>query len=140
MNRLWIKGTITLILVVATGIIAWMVVDKMDDATFKVAAGVVLALTIFVVVGALFIGKDLLQAYIIHRTIAQDDMNDVRQMTMLASIMNRSRGSVNVNLPKSQQQQGIPMLLNGVVGNQQQRQPAYYDGQYRDTTTPIEME
>ena len=134
MKNLWIKVTVALMLIAGTGVGVWAVIAKLDDTIFKVIVGVVLTLVIVVVVGGLFIGKDLFQAYIIRRAIQQDDLNDIKQMAFILRLMGGSRSpDVNVRLP-NHQGQAWPMLVQG------QGQPNTFDGAYRDTTVSSEIE
>ena len=87
MKNGWVKITVSLMFIAATGVGVWAVIDKLDPGTLKVIVGLVLTLTIVVVVGGLFISKDLLQAYIIRRAIAQDDLSDMRQMAFIARLI-----------------------------------------------------
>jgi len=131
MKGLWIKGTVTLMLLVAVGVGAWAVIDKLDEGTFKILTGAVATLVVVVVVGMLFIGKDLLQAYILRRIIQQDDDNDARQMAFTLGLLGRTRNpSVNVKVPE-QQQPWSYLLQPG-----QMQQPGWIDGSYRDATMP----
>ncbi len=122
----WAKITLSLMLVAATGVGVWAVVDKLDDTTFKVIVGFVGALVAFVVIGGLFVAKDLVQAYLVRRAVQEDDLSDMRQMAFIARLMpGAGGGRVNVSLPPGQQ---MPMLPPG-----QWAQP--FDGAYRDAVT-----
>ena len=130
----WIKMTLALMLIAATGVGTWVVIDKLDDATFKVLVGVVLTLVIVIVVGLLFVGHGLIQAYIARRMLAQDDLSDMRQMAFIARLMGNDRTpNVNVRLP-DQKNQGWPTLA------QRSPQQLPFDGAYRDTTVNNEIE
>lgn len=121
-------------LVAATGVGAWAVIDKLDSDTFKILTGGIATLVVVVVVGALFIGKDLLQAYVIRRAIQQDDLSDMKQMAFIFRMMGGMRNpNVNVKIPE--QQQPWSYLLQP----QAQQQP-WIDGAYRDTTVANEVE
>jgi len=135
MKNGWVKITVSLMLIAATGVGVWAVIDKLDPSTFKVIVGVVLTLTIVVVVGGLFIGKDLLQAYIIRRAIAQDDLSDMRQMAFIARLMG-GRGNTTVKIPDRMGQASNPFMLPGATP----QQPSTFDGTYRDTTVSSEIE
>lgn len=128
MKNVWIKITLSLVLLAVAGVGTWAVIEKLDAGTFKVLTGVLLTLLIVVVVGALFIGYGLVQAYVMRRTIQQDDMNDLRQMAMLSSIMKGGGSKVSLNMPEQ-----YPMLGQG-QGHQM------FDGAYRDTTARREIE
>ena len=130
----WIKITLALMLIAATGVGTWVVIDKLDDATFKVLVGVVLTLVIVIVVGLLFVGHGLIQAYIARRMLAQDDLSDMRQMAFIARLMGNDRTpNVNVRLP-DQKNQGWPTLVD------RSTQQLPFDGTYRDTTVNNEIE
>ena len=130
----WIKITLALMLIAATGVGTWVVIDKLDDATFKVLVGVVLTLVIVTIVGLLFIGHDVIQAYVARRMLAQDDLSDMRQMAFIARLMGNDRTpNVSVRLP-DQQRQGWPTLID------RSTQQVPFDGTYRDTTSNSEIE
>jgi hypothetical protein len=134
MKYAWIKGTVALMLIAATGVGVWAVIDKLDEATFKVLTGVVLALAIVLVVGGLFIAYGLVQAYVARRLLAQDDLSDMRQMALIARLMGGGHSpSVNLRLPPGQQGQAWPLLMQGPG------QPAF-DGSYRNTAAADEIE
>jgi len=126
---LWIKATVTLILVVVTGVGAWAVISKLDDTTFKVIVGVVLTLVIVIVVGGLFIGKDVVQAYIMRRMLAQDDRDDMRHMAIMAQAMRGGRSDVHVIAPGQAPQ--VPAWTG---------QGPAWTGQFRDTTDAEDIE
>jgi hypothetical protein len=127
--KTWIRITASLMLVAMTSVGVWAVIDKLDDATFKVLVGAIGTLVIVVVVGALFIGHGLVQAYIARRLVAQDDLNDMRQMAFMARLMGGS-GKVNVQLPSGQQ---APLLPYG-------QQPQAFSGAYRDAIVEGQVE
>ena len=130
----WIKITLALMLIAATGVGTWVVIDKLDDATFRVLVGVVLTLVIVIVVGLLFIGHGLIQAYIARRMLAQDDLSDMRQMAFIARLMGNDRTpNVNVRLP-DQQNRGWPTF------GPRPTEQLPFDGAYRDTTVNSEIE
>lgn len=126
MKSLWFKITSTLILVTVVGVGAYVVLGKMSATAINVLVGGLLTLLIVIVVGGLFIGKDLVQAYILRRTVRDDDMMDLRQMAMLSSIMHGGSSKVSLTMPD------YPMLEGG--------RPSAFDGAYRDTTARREIE
>lgn len=134
LKGLWIKGTVTLALLVAVGVGAWAAIDKLDESTFKILTGAIATLIVVVVVGVLFVGYGLTQAYVIRRTIQQDDLNDLRQMAMTARLMGSGRSSVNVKVPEQQQPWLSYLLQPG-----QMQQPGWI-GEYRDATMESEVE
>ena len=128
----WFKITISLMLVVGTGVGAWAVITKLDESMFKVISGIALAVIVFVVVGMIFVGRDIVQAYLMHRVVAQDDLHDLKQMAMIFRLMSGRSPNVNVKVPE---QQPWPYLLPT-----QGQQPPTFDGSYRDATTDREIE
>ena len=136
MKHIWLKATVTLMLVVAVSITAWAIIDKLDDATFKVIVGVVLTLAIVLVVGGLFIGYGLVQAYIVNRQRQLDNIEDVKVLAMTSAMLGAGKqSSVNLRLPGSNRST-MPLMLGG-----QQEQPLQvYSGEYADTVQPIELE
>ena len=130
MKGLWLRLTVTAMLLVAVGVGAWAVIDKLDESTFKILVGALAMLIAFGVSGVLFVGYGLVQAYVIRRTIAEDDLNDLRQMAMTAKLMSSGRSSVNVKVPE-QQTPWSYLLQPG-----QMQQPGWIDGSYRDATMP----
>ena len=136
----WIKLILGLGTMVFVAVGTYVVFTRLDDQMISYLVGGLFVLVTFVVVGALLVGKDLVQAYIIRRTIAEDDMSDIKQMAFIMRMMGGlQRPNVNVRLPEGQQtpQQ---FILPGNWGNaQQQGQPAdTFDGQYEDTTIDLE--
>ena len=136
----WIKLILGLgtMLFVAVG--TYVVFTRLDDQMISYLVGGLFVLVTFVVVGVLLVGKDLVQAYIIRRTIAEDDLGDMKQMVFLLRMMGGLRQpNVNVRLPEGQQtpQQ---FILPGNWGNAQQQGQAAdaYDGQFEDTTIDLE--
>ena len=127
MKHLWIKVTVSVMLVVVVGVGAYVMVDRLSATAVNVLVGGVLTLGIVVVVGALFVGYGLVQSYVMRRMVRDDDMSDLRQMAMLSSIMRGGRdGPVRIRMPDQS-----PMLGPG-------RQA--FDGAYRDTTASQEIE
>ena len=136
----WIKLILGLgtMLFVAVG--TYVVFTRLDDQMISYLVGGLFVLVTFVVVGVLLVGKDLVQAYIIRRTIAEDDLGDMKQMVFLLRMMGGLRQpNVNVRLPEGQQSPQ-QFILPGNWGNApQQGQPTdAFDGQYEDTTIDLE--
>ena len=134
MKGTWAKITLSLMLIAGVGVGVWAVIDKLDDATFKVIVGFVGALLAFVVIGGLFVAKDLVQAYLIRRAVQEDDLSDMRQMAFITRLMPGAGGAgrVNVTLPPGQ---STPMLP---FGQGWQQQP--FDGAYRDAVIDGKVE
>lgn len=122
----WFKMTISLSTIAAATIGIWFAVDKLDASTIRVIAGFLLGLFSVLVVGALFIGKDVVQAYLIRRAIREDDIDEMQKMAFVASLSNSrgAGGNVSLSLPDH----AAPQLA-----------PPVFDGQYRDATA-IEVE
>lgn len=109
----------------------------MEEPPIHIIVGGVAVLTIVVAVGLLFVVKDLLQAYIMRRMLAQDDYNDLKQMAMIARLMGHRSPGVYFRMPN--QQQGLvpwPMLMGGSTSARHWD----FDGTYRDTLTDSEIE
>lgn len=135
----WVKLVLGLGTLVSIGVGTYVVFTRMDDQMIAYLVGGCCVLIVFVVVGGLLVGKDLVQAYIIRRTIAQDDMSDIKQMAFVMRMMGGLRPpNVNVRVPKETPQQQF--LLPSVWGEPQSQQqgPDVFDGQYRDTTIDLE--
>ncbi|MBN1934130.1 MAG: hypothetical protein JW934_05675 [Anaerolineae bacterium] len=133
----WIKVVVSLGALVAVGVGVYVVLNRLDERMLAYLVGGLFVLVVFVVVGGLLIGKDLMQAYLIRRTVAQDDLNDLKQMAFVLRMLGGLRGS-NVNLRLPKEQSAPQFLLPGVWGGVQGQQPDVYDGQYRDTTIDLE--
>ena len=129
---MWIKITTSLILVTVVGVGCWAIIDKLDSDTFRLITGVLLTLLVVVVVGGLFVGKDLVQAYLIRRAVQQDDMNDLKQMAILSRLMG---GNTTIRMPNQRTPTGSNLFMLG-----QGQQGTTFDGQYRDVTESVEVE
>ena len=97
----WIKLVVGLCTLVAVGVGVYVLLNRLDERILAYLVGGLFVLVVFVVVGGLLIGKDLVQAYLIRRTVAQDDLNDLKQMAFVLRMLGGLRGSnVNLRLPK----------------------------------------
>lgn len=123
---------------VAVGAGTYAIIGRLSDQAVWVLVGGVATLVVVGTVGALFIAKDLAQAYIMRRMLAQDDLADLRQMAMVARLMGGTRTpNVNLRLPPSQVQPW------SVIMPQQPSlpgQPLDFDGSFRDTIAGDEVE
>ena len=129
----WFKITISLMLIVSTGVGAWAVITKLDESMFKVISGIALAVIVFIIVGIIFVGRDIVQAYLMHKVVAQDDLHDLKQMAMIFRLMNGRSPNVNVKVPEQQQPWSYFLPTQG-------QQPPSFDGTYRDTTDHQDIE
>lgn len=130
-------GFSALLVVVAVGVGAWALVNRMDERVLNIALGVVMTLVGVFVVAAVLSGKDVLQAWLIRRAVQSDDMNDMKQMAFIMRLMGGMRGP-NVNVRVPDQQQYPQMLFGGYLPSGQQTGPA----QFVDTTIdqPLDVE
>jgi cytochrome c biogenesis protein CcdA len=121
-------AVLTAIVLVIAGVGTYALIGRLSDQAVWVLVGGVGALLVVGGVGVLFIVKDLAQAYVMRRMLAQDDLNDMRQMAMLARLMGGTRTpNVNLRLPPGQQAQPWQVIVP-----QQQGQPVDL-GTFRDT-------
>jgi hypothetical protein len=123
-KTLFLAILVSITLVVA-GVGTYAVIGRLSDQAIWVLVGGIGAFFVVGGVGALFIIKDLAQAYVMRRMLAQDDMNDLRQMAILAKMMGNKVPNVNLRLPEAQAQPW-PMVAP------QQGQPVDL-GAFRDT-------
>jgi hypothetical protein len=133
-----VLAMLTSIVLVAVGVGIHAVINRLSDRAVYVLVGGVLILLVVFAVGVLFVVKDLAQAYIMRRMLAQDDLNDLRQMAMMARLMGGTRTpNVNLRLPSGQTQ---PWSV--AVPQQQlpQGQVVDFDGSFRDTIVDSEVE
>lgn len=120
------SAVVTAIVLVIAGVGMSALIDRLSDQAVWVLVGGVGALLVVGGVGVLFIVKDLAQAYVMRRMLAQDDLNDMRQMAMMARVMGGTRTpNVNLRLPPGQQAQPWQVMP-------QERQPVDL-GAFRDT-------
>jgi hypothetical protein len=122
---------------VAVGVGVYVVIDRLPDEDFRLLLGGMGVLAVVLAVGALFIAKDLVQAYIMRRLLAQDDYNDLKQMAMVTKLLGNRAPNVNVRVPQREQPQVWPMVLPPQRGALPQ--PGF-DGAYRDTIVYDEVE
>jgi len=138
--KTWHKITIILAVVVSVGVGTWSIIDKLDPDDLKVILGYAFALATVVIVGALFIFKDAIQASLIRRALRDDDLSDMQQMALYARLaQGGNAGRVNVTLPPWQQQSD-PALLPPSAAWQSQPWPGELAGAYRDTTVAKDIE
>jgi hypothetical protein len=123
-----------LVLAVATGTL----VNRLTDQMVWVCTGGGMVLAVVLAVGALLMGQNALNAYANHRQMAQDGMNDLKQMALVMRLTGNLRTpNVNVRLPQGQNQ---AWPYPWVIPQQQQLPPPV--GHYQDTVTgeTIELE
>ncbi len=132
---LWVMLTAIVLVMVSVG--TYAIIERLSDQAVWILVGSVGALVVVGSVGVLFIVKDLAQAYVMRRMLAQDDLNDLRQMAMMAKLMGTRAPNVNLKLPPGERVQPWQ-----VVTPQQlpQGQPTGFDGGYRDTIANDEVE
>jgi hypothetical protein len=132
-NSTVFKLIIALSIIVAVGVVSYAVVERISEKALHFALGGLGVLTVMLSVGGLFIAKDVIQAYLMQRTVAQDDMNDLKQMAMLSQMMGKQ--NINVKMPKQKDQQQLPswVVLPG-QGQDHGQRGQVFDGQFRDTT------
>ena len=127
-NKTLVKVVLAGAVLVAIGVGVYAVINRLPDEDFRLILGGVGVLAVVASVGVLFIAKDLVQAYVMRRLLAQDDYNDLKQMAMVAKLMGGNRApNVNVKMPPGQPQMLWPMLSPQAQGQ------ADFDGTYRDT-------
>ena len=133
MNRITVAGLILLLIViVVVGVSTHAVIGRLSDQVIWALVGGAAVLAVVVGVGILFIVKDLAQAYITRRMLAQDEMADLRQMAMLTGML-RSANSSNIRLqlpPGQHQPDAVTPWLVQQPGN----------SVYRDTISGEEVE
>ena len=124
---------LAVILAVMVGVGAHALVSRLSDQAVWVLVGGVGALLVVGGVGGLFIVKDLAQAYVMRRMMAQDDMADLKQMAMMSRMLGRTQTpNLNLKLPAGQRQMPSPWQ---VVTPQQMG-----FGGFRDTIIGDEVE
>jgi hypothetical protein len=130
---------IVLIVTVSAGVAIHALIQRLSDQVIWSLVGGLGVLLVVGIVAVLFIIKDLAQAYVMRKMMADDDLQDLRQMAMMSSIMRGGNRTPNVNLrlPPGQQMGNINPWQ--VVGDHQPHQPYPIDGSYRDTI-PEEVE
>lgn len=134
-----IKLVIALAVLVAVGIGAWQVTNRMSERTLTLLVGGGTVLGIVLVVGILFIAKDVVQSYLMQRMIAQDDMNDLKQMAALKQLMGDGKSNINVKMPQQEQIPQWAILPQGQLPQRRNdQQGQVFDGSYRDTTVELE--
>ena len=136
-NAAVVKFTVVGVFLVSAAVGTYTLFERLEEPAIHIIVGGVAVLTIVVVVGLLFVVKDLLQAYIMRRMLAQDDYNDLKQMAMIARLTGRRSPGVYFRMPNKQQ--GVvpwPMLMGGSTSAQNWD----FDGVYRDTLTDSEIE
>ena len=117
----FIKWLLAAAFLVAAGVGAAAVVNRLDDDVVLVLAAATVTVVGFLVVGGLFIAFMLAQGYVARRHIAQDDLNDLKQMALLHQIMGAPRSpNVSVKMPDQ-------LFLPGASGY-----PPALEGTYRD--------
>ena len=126
------------LVLVAVGVGTYAVINRLSDQAVYVLVGGVSILAVVFAVGALFVVKDLAQAYIMRRMLAQDDLNDLRQMAMMARLMGGTRmPNVNLRLPLGQTQ---PWSVASPQQPASLGQPLDFSGSFRDTIAGNEVE
>jgi len=118
-RTIWIQLTITLTVVGGTIAGLWAFVKSIDPGTLKLVLGFLLALATVLIVGLLFAGKDLLQAYIVRRREQEDELRDTRRLAVWARLANGPSGRSYPRLPSSTE---LPIPTD------------QFTGSYRDTT------
>lgn len=138
----WVKLVLGLGALLMVGIGAYVVFSRLSDQAITYLVGGLGTLVVVVVVAALLIGKDLVQAYILRRTIAQDDLDEMRKMAFIVRMLGGARASsVNVKVPEGQgqipfQQYLLPGTWGGAAQSPQQGGDEFA-GQYEDTTIDL---
>ena len=126
------------LLLVVAGVGAHAAINRLSDQAIYVLVGGMSILMVVFAVGALFVIKDLAQAYIMRRMLAQDDLNDLRQMAMMARLMGGTRiPNVNLRLPPGQAQPWSVVIPQHPASP---GQPLDFDGSFRDTIAGDEVE
>lgn len=136
------RPSMALVLVIALLVVAGVgthaVINRLSDQAVWVLVGGVGVLVVVLTVGILFVVKDLAQAYVMHRMLAQDNLNDLRQTAMIARLMGGIRTpNVNLRLPQRQAQPWSVALPRQPVSPEQ---PFDFGGDYRDTVFGNEVE
>jgi hypothetical protein len=123
----YIKLVVAIAVIGATLVGTYVVFNRISERALNLVLGATGVLVVVVVVGVLFIAKDLLQTYLIQRTVAQDDYNDLKQMAMIQRLMGKEK--INVQLPEQPQWD---------VGKPQELPEQVFSGEFRDTTVELE--
>lgn len=134
MRKILVLAMLAAVVLVVVGVGTYAIIGRLSDQAVWVLVGGVGALVVVGGVGVLFIVKDLAQAYVMRRMLAQDDLNDLRQMAMLAKLMGSSKTpNVNLRLPTGQQVQPWSVIMP-------QQEPTVFDGTFRDTVVADKVE
>ena len=120
-GKTWLQLTITLTIAGGTATGLWAFVKAIDPGTIKVVLGFLLALATVLIVGLLFAGKDLAQAYIVRRQEREDALSDTRRLATWSRWANGPRSSGR-NYPQLPGAAELPILGPSFTGS------------YRDTT------
>jgi hypothetical protein len=110
--------------VMLTGVTAYLVLTKLQDQTFQILLGGALALAVVVIVILLMIGYGATQAYIQRRLIAQDDVADMKLLAMVNAMTRGGRSDVRLISPE---RAGTEPAAGGLLA-------AGMAGAYRDIT------
>jgi hypothetical protein len=89
---------------VGVGAAVYALISRLEDNMLYLLLGSLMVIVIIVVVAVLFIGRDVIQAYLIQRIIQQDDLNDLKQMAATFRLMKGQ--DVNVRLPSRRRRRG----------------------------------
>jgi len=150
-NTSWFKITWLGMALVAAGVGTYVLLSSLSAQTLGLLAGAAAVLTVVVIVGLLFVVNNALQGRILRRQLAQDNLDDLKQLAMVFKLLGNGRAPhVNVKVPEPQPNQVWPFFLPG-AGQAQLPEPQQpwppmtlggrpYDGVYRDTTFDGDVE
>lgn len=99
----------------------YALVRSIDPGTLKLLLGFLMGLLAIVVVGVLYAGKDLVQAYLVRRQERQDQLQETAQLAQWTRLMQSGANRVNLQMPGLG---NAPAMLP----------PGEFSGAYRDTT------
>jgi len=122
---------------VAVGVGTYALLSHLSEQTLGLLAGAAAVLTVVVIVGLLFVVNNVLQGRLLRRQLAQDNLEELKQLAMVFKLLGNGRAPhVNVKMPEQQPPQAWPFFLPGAGQAQlpEPQQPWGYDGAYRDTT------
>jgi len=143
-NTSWLKITGVGMALVAAGVGTYVLLSSLSAQTLGLLAGAAAVLTVVVIVGLLFVVNNALQGRILRRQLAQDNLEELKQLAMVFKLLGNGRAPhVNVKVPEqSSPGQPWPFFLPGAGQAQlpEPQPPWGYDGVYRDTTFDGDVE
>ena len=146
-NTTLFKITLVGAALVAVGVGTYALLSRLSEQTLGLLAGAAAVLTVVVIVGLLFLVNNALQGRILRLQLAQDNLDDLKQLAMVFKLLGSGRAP-NVNVKVPEQSPGLPWpfflpgspLSPGQAQLPESNQPWRYDGAYRDTTFDGDVE